>query len=152
MLAVQSPTVLFKGRNFSSANTEQASAHRNIDKHEFKAETRMLLDIVARSLYSENEVFVRELVSNASDALEKFRYTIQTAGEQQNQYEHADRPLEIHLETNKQASTLTIKDTGIGNFNFWNKTKPKTENKPPNFDRFYFLLFDANRYDTRGID
>lgn len=65
--------------------------------------------------FSENEVFVRELVSNASDALEKFRYTIQTAGEQQNQFENLDRPLEIHLETNKQQSTLTIKDTGIGN-------------------------------------
>lgn len=113
VLAVK-PNVLFHGRSFSSANTEQASAHRNVDKHEFKAETRMLLDIVARSLYSENEVFVRELVSNASDALEKFRYTIQTNAEQ-NQYENVDRPLEIHLETNKQASTLTIKDTGIGN-------------------------------------
>lgn len=69
----------------------------------------MLLDIVARSLYSESEVFVRELISNASDALEKFRYTIHTAGEEQNQYEQPDRPLEIHLETNKQASTLTIR-------------------------------------------
>lgn len=74
----------------------------------------MLLDIVARSLYSENEVFVRELVSNASDALEKFRYTIQTAGEDQSNFENVDRPLEIHLETNKQANTLTIKDSGIG--------------------------------------
>lgn len=120
------PTVLFQGRCFSSASTEQASSsHRNVDKHEFKAETRMLLDIVARSLYSENEVFVRELVSNASDALEKFRYTIQTAGEQQNQYESVDRSLEIHLETNKQASTLTIKDTGIGKF----------KTNPPNFVR-----------------
>lgn len=117
MLAVKS-NILCQGRCFSSANTEQASSNRNIDKHEFKAETRMLLDIVARSLYSENEVFVRELVSNASDALEKFRYTIQTSGEEQNQYENVDRPLEIHLETDKQASTLTIKDTGIGNFNF----------------------------------
>lgn len=116
MLAVKS-NILCQGRCFSSANTEQASSNRNIDKHEFKAETRMLLDIVARSLYSENEVFVRELVSNASDALEKFRYTIQTSGEEQNQYENVDRPLEIHLETDKQASTLTIKDTGIGNFN-----------------------------------
>lgn len=69
----------------------------------------MLLDIVARSLYSENEVFVRELISNASDALEKFRYTIHTAGEQQNDYVEVDRPLEIHLETNKQASTLSIR-------------------------------------------
>lgn len=95
-------------------STEQATK-RQADKHEFKAETRMLLDIVARSLYSENEVFVRELVSNASDALEKFRYTIQTAGEDQNKYENVDRALEIHLETNKQTNTLTIKDSGIGN-------------------------------------
>ena len=41
------------------------------EEHSFQAETRMLLDIVAKSLYSEKEVFVRELVSNASDALEK---------------------------------------------------------------------------------
>lgn len=79
------------------------------EKHAFKAETRMLLDIVARSLYSEEEVFVRELISNASDALEKFRYTIHTAGDKQNDYEQIDRPLEILLETNKQASSLSIR-------------------------------------------
>lgn len=112
ILASQS-CLLGQGRYYSSANTETVSKPP-ADKHEFKAETRMLLDIVARSLYSENEVFVRELVSNASDALEKFRYTIQSAGEKQNEYEGVDRPLEIHLETNKQASTLTIKDSGIG--------------------------------------
>ena len=42
-------------------------------QHEFQAETRMLLDIVAKSLYSEKEVFIRELISNASDAIEKLR-------------------------------------------------------------------------------
>ena len=42
-------------------------------EYEFQAETRMLLDIVAKSLYSEKEVFIRELISNASDAIEKFR-------------------------------------------------------------------------------
>lgn len=84
------------------------------DKHEFQAETRMLLDIVARSLYSENEVFVRELISNASDSLEKFRYTIHTAGEEEKSYAEADRSLEILIATDKQAQTLTIQDTGIG--------------------------------------
>lgn len=98
----------------SSTNVKEAATGGPVDKHEFKAETRMLLDIVARSLYSESEVFVRELISNASDALEKFRYLIHTAGEQEKQYQNADRALEIHLETNKQQSTLTIRDTGIG--------------------------------------
>ena len=42
-------------------------------EYEFQAETRMLLDIVAKSLYSEKEVFIRELISNASDAIEKMR-------------------------------------------------------------------------------
>lgn len=74
----------------------------------------MLLDIVARSLYSENEVFVREIISNASDALEKFRYTINTAGEKLEEFDGADRKLEIHLETNKQERSLIIQDTGIG--------------------------------------
>ncbi|MBO8666465.1 molecular chaperone HtpG, partial [Staphylococcus aureus] len=51
------------------------------EKLEFQAETRMLLDIVAKSLYSEKEVFIRELISNASDALEKLRYVSLKAGE-----------------------------------------------------------------------
>ncbi|XP_038106204.1 heat shock protein 75 kDa, mitochondrial [Culex quinquefasciatus] len=84
------------------------------DKHEFQAETRMLLDIVARSLYSDKEVFVRELVSNASDALEKFRYTIHTAGEGEKDFTEQDRALEIHIGTNKQDRVLSIQDTGIG--------------------------------------
>ncbi|CAD7012726.1 unnamed protein product [Ceratitis capitata] len=84
------------------------------DKHEFQAETRMLLDIVARSLYSENEVFVRELISNASDALEKFRYSVHTAGENEKDFAQTDRPLEIHIATEKQSMQLTIQDTGIG--------------------------------------
>lgn len=76
----------------------------------------MLLDIVARSLYSENEVFIRELVSNASDALEKFRYQLHTAegGAGGAFTEAADRAMEIRIATDKQAQTLTVQDTGIG--------------------------------------
>lgn len=74
----------------------------------------MLLDIVARSLYSENEVFVRELISNASDALEKFRYTIHTAGDNQSQYDDPGRAMEIRIGTDKPGMMLTIQDTGIG--------------------------------------
>jgi HSP90 family molecular chaperone len=44
------------------------------EKHEFKAETKKLLDIVAKSIYTDKDVFLRELLSNASDALEKQRF------------------------------------------------------------------------------
>lgn len=68
----------------------------------------MLLDIVARSLYSEKEVFLRELISNASDALEKFRYIVLSGGEQTQPIQGADRSLEIHIGTDKQNRILTI--------------------------------------------
>ncbi|XP_017004679.2 heat shock protein 75 kDa, mitochondrial [Drosophila takahashii] len=83
-----------------------------VDKHEFQAETRQLLDIVARSLYSDHEVFVRELISNASDALEKFRYTSLSAGGEN--LAGKDRPLEIRITTDKPQMQLIIQDTGIG--------------------------------------
>ncbi|KAK8771771.1 hypothetical protein V5799_024983 [Amblyomma americanum] len=83
------------------------------ETREFQAETRMLLDIVARSLYSEKEVFVRELVSNASDALEKLRYLRLTEAEAMSSGS-AEAPLEIHIGTDKLANTFTIQDTGVG--------------------------------------
>lgn len=64
----------------------------------------MLLDIVARSLYSEKEVFIRELISNASDALEKYRYKVLN-GEIT---EGSDRNLEIKIETDKANRLLII--------------------------------------------
>ncbi|XP_067000223.1 heat shock protein 75 kDa, mitochondrial [Anabrus simplex] len=93
-------------------NTEKGTGSG--EAHEFQAETRMLLDIVAKSLYSEKEVFVRELISNASDALEKLRYLTLAQGEEPLVEGAASRPLEIHIATDKMARTLTIQDTGIG--------------------------------------
>ena len=78
--------------------------------HEFQAETRKLLDIVAKSLYSEKEVFIRELISNASDAIEKMRYLLLT-GEQ---LENPSRPLEIHITMDKVNRSITITDAGVG--------------------------------------
>jgi len=80
------------------------------EKHEFQAETRMLLDIVAKSLYSEKEVFIRELISNASDAIEKLRY-LQMTGETM---DLPDRIQEIKIATDKASKTLVIQDNGIG--------------------------------------
>ncbi|XP_049600645.1 heat shock protein 75 kDa, mitochondrial [Syngnathus scovelli] len=85
------------------AETVQGS----FSKHEFKAETKKLLDIVARSLYSEKEVFIRELISNSSDALEKLRHQLMTSGNQM-------APMEIHLQTDAGKGTFTIQDTGVG--------------------------------------
>jgi len=78
-------------------------------KFEFQAEIKQLLDIVIHSLYTEKEIFVRELVSNASDALEKLRHTQLTAKEV-----FGDQALEINVTTDDKARTLTIQDYGIG--------------------------------------
>ncbi|XP_046978610.1 heat shock protein 75 kDa, mitochondrial [Vanessa cardui] len=86
----------------------------NAERKEFQAETRMLLDIVARSLYSDKEVFIRELISNASDALEKFRYLSVSSTPESPKLEQVDRPLNIQLSTDKQNRTLTFQDSGIG--------------------------------------
>ncbi|PAW74697.1 MAG: molecular chaperone HtpG [Opitutia bacterium Tous-C4FEB] len=79
-------------------------------KFEFQAEIKQLLDIVIHSLYTEKEIFVRELVSNASDALEKLRHTLITEKE----IFDDKAELEISLTTDDKAKTLTIQDYGIG--------------------------------------
>ena len=78
--------------------------------HSFQAEVRQLLDIVIHSLYTDKEIFVRELVSNASDALEKMRLKQLT---EKGIYE-ADRELAIEITTDEEAKTITIADSGIG--------------------------------------
>jgi hypothetical protein len=80
------------------------------EPHSFQAETLSLLDIVSNALYTEREVFLRELLSNASDALEKLRHR-QVVGEP---IGAPDVPLEIVIEADPEANTLTIADTGIG--------------------------------------
>jgi molecular chaperone HtpG len=79
-------------------------------KFEFQAEIKQLLDIVIHSLYTEKEIFIRELVSNASDALEKLRHTQLTEKE----IFDDKLELEINVTTDDKAKTLTIQDYGIG--------------------------------------
>ncbi|MCH2394233.1 molecular chaperone HtpG [Oceanibaculum sp.] len=80
------------------------------EKLSFQAEVSRLLDIVVNSLYSEKEIFLRELVSNASDACDKLRYLALTKGELLGD----DATFAITLTTDAKARTLTISDNGIG--------------------------------------
>ncbi len=76
----------------------------------FQAETRRILDIVANSLYTDKEVFLRELISNASDALEKARYLSQTEAT----IVDSERDFEIHITCDKDKNQLIVQDSGIG--------------------------------------
>lgn len=80
------------------------------ERHEFQAEVKQVLDIVVHSLYTDKEIFVRELVSNASDATEKLRHTQLTEKE----IFDADLDLEIQVSANEDAGEITIRDFGIG--------------------------------------
>ena len=82
----------------------------SFETFEFQAETRQLLDLMVHSLYSNKEVFLRELVSNASDALDRLRFEALTTPELLEQGE----ALEIRLSADSGARTLTVSDTGIG--------------------------------------
>ena len=76
----------------------------------FKAETRQLLDILIHSLYTEREIFLRELISNASDALTRVDFEILTNRDVLD----PDVELAIRIVPDAEAHTLTISDTGIG--------------------------------------
>ena len=76
----------------------------------FQTEVGQLLDIVAGSLYSNREIFLRELISNASDACDKLRYEALTASALT---ENAE-PFAVVLDVDKKAKTLSISDNGIG--------------------------------------
>ncbi|MCB1275359.1 molecular chaperone HtpG, partial [Prosthecobacter sp.] len=78
--------------------------------HEFQAEVKQVLDIVIHSLYTDREIFIRELVSNASDAMEKMRHTQLTEKE----IFDGEAELQISITTDEAARTLTIADAGIG--------------------------------------
>lgn len=82
----------------------------SIEKHTFQAEIQQLLDLVVHSLYTDKEIFLRELISNASDSMEKLRHIEAT----EKNIHQPTLPFEIHITTDSEAKTLTIADHGIG--------------------------------------
>ena len=80
------------------------------DRHEFQAEVNRILDIVVNSLYSKREVFVRELISNASDACDRLRYESQL----DDSLMRDDSELAITVSPDEKKSRITVTDNGIG--------------------------------------
>jgi len=81
-----------------------------VETHAFQAETRQVLQLMIHSLYSNKEIFLRELISNASDALDRLRFM---AIADDTIYE-GDSDLRIEIEADEEAGTITIRDNGIG--------------------------------------
>lgn len=76
---------------------------------EFQTESKELLNLMVNSIYSNNEIFLRELISNASDAIDKYKFTaLKSEGKLE------QRDYQIFISSDKDARTLTIKDNGIG--------------------------------------
>ncbi|MEQ8804230.1 MAG: molecular chaperone HtpG [Rhodospirillales bacterium] len=81
-----------------------------VETHAFQAEVGKLLDIVAHSLYSQKEIFLRELISNASDACDKLRYRALT----EPKLIEGDPGFRITIALDNKAKTLTVSDNGVG--------------------------------------
>ena len=80
------------------------------EKNKFDAEIGKVLQLMIHSIYTNKEIFMRELISNSSDACDKLRYISQTEGNL-----IADDPeLKIYIKINKDAKTISIRDNGIG--------------------------------------
>ena len=80
------------------------------EKHVFQAEIQQLLDLVVHSLYTDREIFLRELISNASDSMEKLRHLEGT----EKDVHDPGLPLQVEIVADKDAGTLTIQDHGVG--------------------------------------
>ncbi|MEG1066553.1 MAG: ATP-binding protein, partial [Erysipelotrichaceae bacterium] len=80
------------------------------NKKQFKAESKRLLDLMINSIYTHKEIFLRELISNASDAIDKLYY--QALNENLNDINQSD--LRVFITTNKENRTITIDDNGLG--------------------------------------
>ncbi len=87
-----------------------AEKQETVHKYKFKAEVKQLLDILVHSLYTSREIFLRELISNSSDALDKIRFQSTKGTEVLDK----DLPLEIEVGFDEKKKIITVSDTGVG--------------------------------------
>ncbi|MCI9279319.1 MAG: molecular chaperone HtpG [Bacilli bacterium] len=111
-------------------------------KKQFKAESKKLLDMMINSIYTNKEIFLRELISNASDALDKLRYKSLT----ENNLKVDKEKLAIHIDLDKKERTITIKDNGIG------MTQEELENNLGTIAKSGSELFKENADDKKNLD
>src|SRR6478752_9312193 len=95
---------------FEHYGDERSHMTARVEQLEFQAEARQLLDLMVHSIYSHKDSFLRELISNASDALDKLR--LEAFRNKDLDVDTTD--LHIEIEADKDASTLTVRDNGIG--------------------------------------
>nr|WHU24050.1 heat shock protein 90 [Dinophyceae sp.] len=92
------------------SNADRSKMSESSEKHEFQAEVSRLMDIIINSLYTDKQVFLRELISNAADALEKARFH----SVQDESFLGDVKDMEVKIEHDADAKTLSIIDTGVG--------------------------------------
>ncbi|GMJ07020.1 SHEPHERD, HEAT SHOCK PROTEIN 90.7, HEAT SHOCK PROTEIN 90-7 [Hibiscus trionum] len=95
-----------------SESISSRSLRNNAEKFEFQAEVSRLMDIIVNSLYSNKDIFLRELISNASDALDKIRFLSLTDKEVLGEGDATK--LEIQIKLDKEKKILSLRDRGIG--------------------------------------
>ena len=100
----------------SETNTPAPREFRaNAETHEFQAEVSRLMDIIVHSLYSNKDIFLRELISNSADALDKVRFVSLTDASALGKGSEAQQlPFEIKIKVDKENRVLSLRDTGIG--------------------------------------
>ncbi|GMP53697.1 hypothetical protein CsSME_00019088 [Camellia sinensis var. sinensis] len=101
---------LFRGNRYESTTAASDASDTPAEKYEYQAEVSRLMDLIVNSLYSNKEVFLRELVSNASDALDKLRFLSVT---DPNLLKDGG-DLDIRIQSDKDNGIITITDSGIG--------------------------------------
>uniref|UniRef100_A0A5B7BH53 Putative heat shock protein 83 isoform X1 n=1 Tax=Davidia involucrata TaxID=16924 RepID=A0A5B7BH53_DAVIN len=101
---------LFVGNRYESTAAASDASNPPAEKYEYQAEVSRLMDLIVNSLYSNKEVFLRELISNASDALDKLRFLSVTEPELLKD----GFDLDIRIQTDKDNGIITLTDSGIG--------------------------------------
>ncbi|KAJ0801465.1 putative Heat shock protein Hsp90 family [Helianthus annuus] len=98
------------GKRFESTASDVQTPEAPVEKYEYQAEVSRLMDLIVNSLYSNKEVFLRELISNASDALDKLRFLSVT----EPQLLEGAPELDIRIQTDQENGIITLTDSGIG--------------------------------------